>query len=89
MVRPSRRCSGDEKVVVGIFERWEDVHRSPVKSEGLNLQDSLSLWAFADRPLSSLAMAEMTTLMAAIYRTYSTTIKQGYKGVSSGVTSRF
>lgn len=34
-------------------------------------------------------MAEMTTLVAALYRTYSTTIKQGYEGVSPGVTSRF
>ncbi|KAA6411096.1 MAG: benzoate 4-monooxygenase cytochrome P450 [Lasallia pustulata] len=36
-----------------------------------------------------LAMAEMTTLMAAVYRNYSTTIKPGYEGVSPGVTSRF
>lgn len=34
-------------------------------------------------------MAEMTTLMAAVYRNYSTTIKPGYEGVSPGVTSRF
>lgn len=65
------------------------MHRSPVSPRTSQYQDSLIFWAFTDRLLSSLAMAEMTTLMAAIYRTYSTTIKPGYEGVSPGVTSRF
>lgn len=76
-------------MVVGVFERWEDVYRPPVSPRTSHLQDPWFLWAFTDRLLSSLAMAEMTTLMAAIYRTYSTTIKPGYEGVSPGVTSRF
>jgi hypothetical protein len=37
----------------------------------------------------SLAMAEMTTLVAAVYRKYSTSIKAGCEDVAPGVTSRF
>ncbi|KAI0020435.1 cytochrome P450 [Xylariomycetidae sp. FL0641] len=36
-----------------------------------------------------LAMAEMTTLMAALYRKYTTRLQPRQKGVSPGVTSRF
>ncbi|KAG4444014.1 hypothetical protein IFR05_000474 [Cadophora sp. M221] len=36
-----------------------------------------------------LAMAEMTTLTAAIYRTYRTTVKAGTENTSPGITSRF
>jgi len=34
-------------------------------------------------------MAEMTTLTAAIYRTYRTTVKAGTEHTSPGITSRF
>jgi hypothetical protein len=34
-------------------------------------------------------MAEMTTLVAAIYKKYSTTLKAGFGDVAPGVTSRF
>jgi hypothetical protein len=34
-------------------------------------------------------MAEMTTLVAAVYRKYSTSVKSGYEDVAPGVTSRF
>lgn len=37
----------------------------------------------------SLAMAEMTTLLAAIYRDYTTSEYEKQKGVSPGITSRF
>lgn len=37
----------------------------------------------------SLAMAEMTTLIAAIYRKYRTKVKPGSENISPGVTSRF
>ena len=37
----------------------------------------------------SLAMAEMTTLTAAIYRKYSTRVKKGTEDTSPGITSRF
>ncbi|OCL13261.1 cytochrome P450, partial [Glonium stellatum] len=36
-----------------------------------------------------LAMAEMTTLTAAIYRTFRTTVAPGFEGASPGITSRF
>lgn len=36
-----------------------------------------------------LAMAEMTTLLASIYRKYSTEIAPGFQGVSPGVTARY
>lgn len=39
--------------------------------------------------LSSLAMAEMTTLVAAIYRNYTTTTKGGFDVVSPGITARY
>lgn len=37
----------------------------------------------------SLAMAEMTTLVAAVYRKYHTTIRKGFEGKSPAITSRF
>lgn len=37
----------------------------------------------------SLAMAEMTTLTAAIYREYDTKVKAGTEDTSPGITSRF
>jgi hypothetical protein len=37
----------------------------------------------------SLAMAEMTTLVAAVYRMYSTSLVEGFENVAPGVTSRF
>lgn len=37
----------------------------------------------------SLAMAEMTTLVAAVYRKYSTTLAPGFEHIAPGVTSRF
>lgn len=37
----------------------------------------------------SLAMAEMTMLMSAVYRKYSTELDERQKGVSPGITSRF
>jgi hypothetical protein len=39
--------------------------------------------------LDSLAMAEMTTLTAAIYRKYRTKVTKGMEAVSPGITSRF
>jgi hypothetical protein len=38
---------------------------------------------------NSLAMAEMTTLAAAIYRVYKTRVKSGFEDTSPGITSRF
>lgn len=38
---------------------------------------------------NSLAMAEMTTLTAAVYRTYRTRVKEGTEDTSPGITSRF
>jgi hypothetical protein len=39
--------------------------------------------------LTSLAMAEMTTLLAALYRKYTTEPRDGFDIVSPGITSRF
>ncbi|KAL4939692.1 cytochrome P450 [Aspergillus oleicola] len=36
-----------------------------------------------------LAMAEMTTLLASVYRVYKTEIASGFRGVSPGVTARY
>ncbi|KAF2460945.1 benzoate 4-monooxygenase cytochrome P450 [Lineolata rhizophorae] len=36
-----------------------------------------------------LAMAEMTTLVATVYRNYVTSIRQGFEGITPGITSRF
>lgn len=44
---------------------------------------------FSDRLERSLAMAEMTTLTASIYRKYETSIPPDFKGVTPGITSRF
>ena len=37
----------------------------------------------------SLAMVEMTTLTAAVYRKYKTRVRKGMEDVSPGITSRF
>lgn len=37
----------------------------------------------------SLAMAEMTTLVTAVYRQYSTSLKAGTEDIAPGATSRF
>ena len=34
-------------------------------------------------------MAEMTTLLAAVYRDYTTSLQERQKGVSPGITSRY
>ena len=39
--------------------------------------------------MCSLAMAEMTTLVAALYRNYSTKIQARQERLSPGITSRF
>jgi hypothetical protein len=39
--------------------------------------------------VNSLAMAEMTTLLAAVYKNYNTKIQARQDGISPGVTSRF
>jgi hypothetical protein len=39
--------------------------------------------------INSLAMVEMTTLTAAIYRKYRTKVRKGTEDVSPGITSRF
>lgn len=38
---------------------------------------------------NSLAMAQMTTLLAALYRKYSTSVQERQNGASPGITSRF
>ncbi len=38
---------------------------------------------------NSLAMAEMTTLLASVYREYKTEIAPEFQGVSPGVTARY
>jgi hypothetical protein len=45
------------------------------------------VYDIADSP--SLAMAEMTTLTAAIYRVYNSKVKSGTENISPGITSRF
>jgi hypothetical protein len=39
--------------------------------------------------MNSLAMAEMTTLVAAVYRKYRTRVRKGTEDMSPGITSRF
>jgi hypothetical protein len=46
-------------------------------------------WEADDKDISSLAMAEMKTLLAAVYQRYSTTLSPGWEGRSPAITSRF
>lgn len=48
-----------------------------------------SQWSWGSADIHSLAMAEMTTLTAAIYRKYNTKVKAGTENTSPGITSRF
>ena len=67
-------------MVLGFLQRWEDVYRDAVSSSSRRL-------IIADN--DSLAMAEMTTLVAAIYRKYTTATTRGFDKVSPGVTARY
>lgn len=49
----------------------------------------ITTFAITNLPTLSLAMAEMTTLVTAIYRKYSTGLKIGFEEAAPGVTSRF
>ncbi|KAJ9316256.1 hypothetical protein DTO271D3_3525 [Paecilomyces variotii] len=72
---------------------WKfDPHRWLCEGEQLNEMKKW-WWAFSSGGRMCigmhLAMAEMTTLLGAVYRNYKTSIKQGFEGVSPGITSRF
>jgi hypothetical protein len=55
----------------------------------VSISSKRMLYIVADQNSYSLAMAEMTTLVTAIYQRYSTSIKPGYEDVAPGITSRF
>lgn len=73
-------------MVLGVLEWGEDVYWAAVGSipSGIFVDGGMKL-TFCD----SLAMAEMTTLVAAVYRVYSTSLLNGCENVAPGVTSRF
>lgn len=71
-------------MVVGIFQWGQNVYRSAVSQNQWK-----NKFAIANGNVRSLAMAEMTTLVAAVYMNYSTSIQEKQKGISPGITSRF
>lgn len=86
-------------MVLGIPEWWEDVHWYTVSSSSFphhsaTVGGSYILPKACGRNniqliFSSLAMAEMTTLTASIYRSYQTVPAPGYENITPGITSRF
>jgi hypothetical protein len=85
MVWPDGGGGRNEQMVLGVLERWKDVYRSAVSQV---VRHSSDLTISANSP-SSLAMAEMTALMAAIYREYTTSIAPGFENKTPAITSRF
>lgn len=58
----------------------------------MSASNPLTIWLYSpghELIEISLAMAEMTTLLGAVYRNYKTSIKKGFEGISPGITSRF
>jgi len=77
-------------MVLGILERRKNVHWSPVSSPsqyGQISDVSNREGVLADS--FSLAMAEMTVIVAALYRKYRTSITDDMQSASPGITSRF
>lgn len=68
-------------MVLGILEWGQDVHRHAVST-------SISICDETNLTLDSLAMAEMTTLVATIYRKYHTTIGKGFENTTPAITAR-
>lgn len=85
MVRQVWGFGRDEEMVLGVFKRRPHVHWLAVS---LNPHTQPFLLAGLMK-CSSLAMAEMTTLLAAIYRRYSTSEYARQRGTSPVITSRF
>ena len=73
--------------MVAVFQRGKDVSWYAVSSSLL----SFPLAAFLTRVLEnpSLALAEMKTLLAAIYQTYETKLSPEFEKLSPTATSRF
>lgn len=72
-------------MVLGVFERRPHVHRNAVSLKCIAKQKLVE-----ERFLTnSLAMAEMTMLLAAIYRKYTTRLHSKQQNASPGITSRF
>jgi hypothetical protein len=74
----------DEQVVLGLLKWRSHVRRLAVSSVA---QATLTMH-HAD-VYHSLAMAEMTALVAAVYREYNTSIAPGFDDKSPAITSRF
>lgn len=68
-------------MVLGVLERWEDVYRHAVSFSHFALRRDVS-------DEVSLAMAEMTTLVAAIYRRYHTSIGESFEDTTPAITAR-
>lgn len=75
-------------------ERWlpSNDNEEGKEKEGIDVANR-NFWAFSSGARMCigmhLAMAEMLTLVAAIYNRYETNVRTGEEGVSPGVTSRF
>lgn len=74
-------------------ERWLVIETSLASNDGQVMEMKRAFWPFASGARMCigmhLAMAEMTTLVSAIYRRYETGIPEFFEGVTPGITSRF
>jgi hypothetical protein len=68
-------------VVLGVQQWWKNVHRLAVSTCRLSRG--------GPDIVCSLAMAEMTALVGAVYRRYETSIAPGFENKSPAITSRF
>lgn len=73
-------------MVLGFLEWWQDVHWDAVSHSPLfNTVPEGLITDWTD----SLAMAEMTTLVSAVYRKYTTATSGEFSTVSPGITGRY
>lgn len=69
-------------MVVAILQRRESMYRNTVSFEYARMEEELTR-------LCSLAMSTMTTLVAALYSRYETSINSSFEGKSPAIISLF
>jgi hypothetical protein len=73
-------------MVLGFLKWWKDVYWFAVSS---SIWKQITSKQGRSDTSCSLAMAEMTALVTAVYREYSTSISPGFENKSPAITSRF
>lgn len=74
-------------MVLGLLKRRKNVYRDPVSQRIIDVKLE-EVENGIDVSACSLAMAEMTSLVAAVYQRYTTSLVPGFEHTSPAITSR-